>query len=107
MLYFTNDIAMKLEKEEDLGNILTKMNDSCKEYGIKINKNKTKILICSKQELISNIIIENENLETVQCFTYLRSKITHDGKSEMDIKCRIAQANKRSTKRRPFHSKHC
>jgi len=37
-------------------------------------------------------IIEDEKLETVQCFTYLGNKITHDGKSEIDIKCRIAQA---------------
>lgn len=65
------------------------MNDSCKEYKMKINKNKTKILICSKQALISDLTIENEKLETVQCFTYLGSKITYDGKSEMDIKSRI------------------
>lgn len=72
--------------------MLKKMYDSCKEYGMKINKSKIKILICSKQESTSNTIIEDEKLETIQCFTYLGSKITHDGKIEMDIKCRIAQA---------------
>jgi len=60
MLHFSNDIPMIAGSEEDLGNMLTKMNDSCKEYGMKINKKKTKILICSKQELTSNIIIEDE-----------------------------------------------
>uniref|UniRef100_A0A2S2QAL0 Reverse transcriptase domain-containing protein n=1 Tax=Sipha flava TaxID=143950 RepID=A0A2S2QAL0_9HEMI len=83
---------MIVESEEALGNILTKMNDSCKEYKMKINNSKTKILICSKQKLLSNITIENEKLETVQCFICLGSKITHDGRSEMDIKSRIAQA---------------
>lgn len=53
MLRFTDDIAMIAGIEEDLGNMLIKMNDSSKEYGMKINKNKTKILICSKQELTS------------------------------------------------------
>lgn len=38
------------------------------------NKSKTKILKCSKQELLSNII-ENEKLETVKCFTYLGSNV--------------------------------
>lgn len=92
MLSFSDDIALIAESDEALGNMLTKMNDSCKEYKMKINKSKTKILICSKQELLSNITIENEKLETVQCFTYLGSKITHDGRSEIDIKSRIAQA---------------
>lgn len=44
-----DNIAMVAESEEDLGKMLIKMNDSCKEYGMKINKSKTKILICSKQ----------------------------------------------------------
>lgn len=57
---------MIAESEEDLGNMLTKMNDSCKEYRMKINKSKIKILICNTQELTSNIIIEDEKLETVQ-----------------------------------------
>jgi len=78
------------ESEKELGNMLTKLNDSCKQYKIKINKNKTKLLICSKQALFSNITIENEKLGTVQCFTYLGSRVTYDGKSEMDIKSRIA-----------------
>lgn len=74
MLRFADDNSLIAESEEALGNMLTKMNDSCKEYKMKINKSKTKILICSKQELLSNISIENEKLETVQCFTYLGTK---------------------------------
>lgn len=50
MLHFADDIALIAESEEALGNMLTKMNDSSKEYKVKINKSKTKILICSKQE---------------------------------------------------------
>lgn len=41
------------------------MNDNCKEYEVKMNKKKTKILIFNKQTLNSNITIENEKLETV------------------------------------------
>ncbi|XP_025406672.1 uncharacterized protein LOC112680706 [Sipha flava] len=66
MLRFADDIALIAESEEALGNI--------------------------KQKFLSNITIENEKLETIQCFTYQGSKITHDGRSEMDIKSRIAQA---------------
>jgi hypothetical protein len=59
---------------------------------MKINKSKAIILLCSKQELFSNITIENEKQGTDQCFTYLGSKVRHDGKSEMDLKSRITQA---------------
>ncbi|KAF0761648.1 Retrovirus-related Pol polyprotein LINE-1 [Aphis craccivora] len=107
MLRFADDIAFIAESEEVLGNMLTKMNDSCKEYKMKINKSKTKISICSKQELLSNITIENEKLETVQCFTYLGSKITHDERSEMDIKSKIAQAKQEFYKKKPINGKCC
>lgn len=60
---------------------------------MKINKSKTKLLICSKQALTSVIIIKDEKLKTAQCFTYLGNKITYDEKSEISIKSRIAQAN--------------
>jgi len=44
MLYFVDDIPWIAESEEELCNMLTKMNDSCKKYKMKINKSKTKIL---------------------------------------------------------------
>jgi len=108
MLRFVDDLAVIAESEKDLGNMLTKMNDSCNEYKMKINKNKSKILICSKKALLSNITIKNEKLKTVQCNTYLGSKITYDGKSEADIKSRIAQAKQATYKKKePIHGEHC
>lgn len=41
---------------------------------MKINENKTKILVKSKQALSLNITINNEKLETVQCNSCLRKK---------------------------------
>lgn len=70
MLRFIDYIAMRVESEEELGKILTKINDSCKQYKMKINKSKRKILICSKQVQTSDIIIEDKTLEMVQCFTF-------------------------------------
>lgn len=52
--------------------MLTKINETCKEYKIKINKNgKTKILICNKQALFFNIKILNEKSETIKLYTYI------------------------------------
>lgn len=38
----------------------------------------------------SNITFENENMLTVQCFKYLKSKIKYDEKSKTVVKSRIA-----------------
>lgn len=51
ILHFVYDITMIVESE-DLDKILSKMNNSNNEYNIKNVKNKTKKLICSKNELI-------------------------------------------------------
>lgn len=82
MIRISDDVALTVETEEELDNTLTKMKDSCKEYIMKIKKNKTKILVYSKQLLsLNTIIIESEKLETVRYFTYLESKITNDEKA--------------------------
>lgn len=59
---------------------------------MKINMNKTKILVCNRQYINTNITINNITLERVNSFTYLGSKITNGRKSTMDIKSGIAQA---------------
>jgi len=46
----------------------------------------------SEKALFSNTPVENEKSETVQRYTCLGGKITYNGKSETDIKSRIAQA---------------
>jgi len=100
MLRFADDIAVIAENEEDLSNMLKKMNDTLKEYHMKINQRKTKVLICSKQQIYANIFLNGKMLETVQNFIYLGSKITSDGNSNTDIISRIAQAKAAFYKKR-------
>jgi len=50
--------------------MITKLNDGCNKYKMKIHKKKTTILIFIKKALHSNITTENDKLETVQCYTY-------------------------------------
>jgi len=77
------------------------MIDSCDEYNMKINKNKTKVLIRSKKAVLSNMItIENEKLETVRYHYMFRgSKMTYDGKSETDTKSRTGETGLECRKR--------
>ena len=59
------------------------------EIKIKINKNKTKVLVCTKKEQTRQecIKINQENLG-VKEFCYLGSKITWDGRSQIEINSR-------------------
>ena len=61
---------------------------------MKINKNKTKVLVSTKKEQTRQecIKINQENLEGVKEFRYPGSKITWDGRSKKEMKSKIAQA---------------
>lgn len=66
MLRFTDDIAVLIESEEDLQNILTTMNVIFKnEHNIKINKSKTEILVCSRNKQLTVIKLDGNTFEEV------------------------------------------
>lgn len=47
------------------------------------------VLICNKQQLYANIVLDGIFFDTDQIFTYLGSKITNYGKSHTDTVYRI------------------
>jgi len=91
MLQFADDIAVLAVNEEDLQNILKTMNSIFREeYNMKINKSKTKIFICSRNEAAKpDIKLIGEILEVVK---YLGSTITNDGGCAKEIRCKLRQA---------------
>ena len=99
MLRFADDIAVVAETEGDL-KVLTNMERTMARYKLKINKKKTKILVCSrKEEKRTNIKQGKQKLEEVKEFCYLGNRVTSDGRSKKEIVSRIAQA------KRAFHMK--
>jgi len=68
------------------------MNHTFKEYGLKLNADKTKSLVCYKKNISSiNITLDNKRIVQVDNFKYLGSIITNDGKSIKEIRSRIGQ----------------
>lgn len=65
MLRFADDTATIADIKKEWRDMLTKMNNSFKQCNMKTNKNKTKILVCSKHILNSDIIIQNQELEII------------------------------------------
>uniref|UniRef100_A0A8D8TBA0 Reverse transcriptase domain-containing protein n=1 Tax=Cacopsylla melanoneura TaxID=428564 RepID=A0A8D8TBA0_9HEMI len=99
MIRFADDIAVLAPDEFNLKRILDCMNDIFEEFNMKINMNKTEILLCSQQPEEVNITVNNTTIKQTKSFKYLGSSITEDAQSTNDIKQRLAQAKAAFTKK--------
>ena len=74
------------ESEEELNNLLMKVNEESEKAGLKLNIPKTKIMASGP---IISWQIDEETMETVTDFLPLGSKITADGDCSHEIKRRL------------------
>jgi len=66
---------------------------------------KTKVMRISRQPSPVTIMIDQKQLENVECFKYLGSMLTNDGRCTCEIKSRIAMAKAAFNKKTLFTSK--
>jgi hypothetical protein len=59
---------------------------------MKINREKTEVIVCSKDPENINIKMDNDTLKQVPKFKYICCIFTEDGKNEEDIIQRIKEA---------------
>ena len=80
--------------EKDLQNLATAVNDKGKPYGMEMNVMKTKTMLISRSKQTSkiNISLEGKPIEQFEKMAYLGHIITETGKSDTEIKRRIATA---------------
>ena len=71
------------ESEEELKSLLMKVKEESEEVGLKLNIQKTKIMVSSP---ITSWQIDGETVETVSDFIFLGSRITADGECSHEIK---------------------
>ena len=71
------------ESEEELKSLLMKVKEESEKVGLKLNIQKTKIMVSGP---MTSWQIDGETVETVADFIYLGSKITADGDGSHDIK---------------------
>ena len=94
MFLYADDTALTAESEPELQEIVNRVNQVGKEYGMKMNVKKTKTMVVSRKVDIPqvNINIDGQVIEQVSHFMYLGQLITEDGKCDEEIKRRIGQA---------------
>ena len=74
------------ESEEELKSLLMKVKEESEKVGLKLNIQKTKIMVSGP---ITSWEIDGETVETVSDFIFLDSKITADGYCSHEIKRRL------------------
>ena len=80
------------EEETVLQGMIDKLIEIGRCYDMEMNVEKTKVMRISRQPSPVTITIEQKQLEYVECFKYLDSMLTNDGRYTYDIKSRIAMA---------------
>ena len=91
---FADDIVIITETAKDLEKQIKIWNETLKENGMKINKDKTKVMTIGESRQKLKIKVDEEELEQVNQYQYLGVMIEQTGKQEMEINERIDKAAK-------------
>ena len=75
-LRYADDTTLMAESEEELKSFLMKVKVETEKVGLKLNIQKTKIMVSSP---ITSWEMDGETVETMSDFIFLGSKITADG----------------------------
>ena len=67
---------------------------------MEMNVENTKVMRISRQPFPVKIVIDQKQLENVECFKYLGSILTSDGRCTYEIKCSFAMAKVAFNKKR-------
>ena len=90
-LRYADDTTLIAESEEELKSLLMKVKEESEKVGLKLNIQKTKIMVSSH---ITSWQIDGETVETVKGFILGGSKITVDGHCSHEIKRRLLLGRK-------------
>ena len=89
-LCFANDIDSLPGEEEELANLVERLDKASTAYGMEISAEKTKLMTNNTCGINTEIKVNGQKLETVTSFKYLGSVIT-DESSKPEILSWIAQ----------------
>ena len=78
-LRFVDDIDGLAIEEEELANLVERLDKASTAYGMKISAEKTKLITNNTSGINTEIKINDQKLEAVTSFSYLGSVITYEG----------------------------
>ena len=99
-LRFADDIDGLAGEEEELTNLVERLDIASTAYGMEFSAEKTKLMPNNTSGINTEIKVNGQKVETVTSFKYLGSVITEKG-SKPEILCRIAQTTAELTRLKP------
>ena len=99
-LRFADDIDGLAREEEELANLVERLDKASTAYGMEISAEKIKLMTNNTSGINTEIKVNGQKLETVISFKYLDSVITDAG-SKPEILSRIAQTTEALTRMKP------
>jgi len=100
-LRFADDIDGLAGSEDELVNLVKRLDETSTRYGMEISAEKTKLMRNSDEPIKAKIMVSGQQLETVQQFKYLGAIISQEG-SKPEVHARIAQTIAALTKLKPI-----
>lgn len=91
---FADDVMICAAKEKELQENLQIWEEELKKRNMKINTNKTKVMVLSKENKEINLEISQSKIEQVDVFKYLGVLIDREGNMENEINERITKATR-------------
>ena len=79
---------------------MMELNDTCEDYGMKINVSKTKAIIIGRKQKMIDMRIKDQFVEQVDSFKYLRYNISSNMNCCQEVKLMIAMAKEAFNKKR-------
>jgi hypothetical protein len=89
---YADDFVLLAKEEKVLQDIIDKLTEIGRCYGMEMNVEKTKVMRISRQPFPVKLMIDQKQLENVESFKYLGSMLANDGRCICEIRCRIAMA---------------
>ena len=88
-LRYADDIVLLARSEEELQELVKRVENAGKKYGLMINTEKTKVM--TSEGVKCEIVIGKDKIEQVARFTYLGSVITEDSECINETRTRLAK----------------
>ena len=99
-LRFADDIDGLTGEEEELANLVERLDKASTAYGMEISAEKAKLTTSNTSGINTEIKVNGQKLETVTSFKYLGSVVADEG-SKPEILSRIAQTTAALTRLKP------
>ena len=91
-LRYADDIVLIATSAAALQQLIDRVNEVSKEYGLEINIKKTKVMVVAKTRETVQLTCNGEYLEQVEVFRYLGALIDDTGDGSKEMKARLGMA---------------